>query len=75
MCQESGAEVVYFGAFNTILAPIAFVVRLAEKALSIDIGNQERMPSRWVNQALLAHSRSKACWFDTCTYRSVCRMP
>jgi SAM-dependent methyltransferase len=52
MCAESGAEIVYFGAFNTILAPIAFAVRIAEKALSINIGNQERMPSRWVNQIL-----------------------
>lgn len=54
MCSASGAEVVYFGAFNTLLAPIAFAVRLAEKALSIDIGNQERMPSGWVNQVLAA---------------------
>ena len=52
MCSDSGAEVVYFGAFNMLLAPMAFAVRLAEKALSIDIGNQERMPPQFVNTIL-----------------------
>ncbi len=53
MTNVPDVELVYFGAFNTLLAPLAFAIRLAEKAFSIDLGNQERMPSPVVN-ALLA---------------------
>jgi SAM-dependent methyltransferase len=52
ICQVPNAEVVYFGAFNTLLAPIAFAVRLAEKLFSVNIGNQERMPAPWANRVL-----------------------
>lgn len=54
ICQVPDAEIVYFGAFNTLLAPIAFAVRLAEKLFSVDVGNQERMPSRPINVVLSA---------------------
>jgi len=52
ICQVPNAEILYFGAFNTLLAPIAFAVRLAEKLFSVNIGNQERMPAPWVNRVL-----------------------
>jgi SAM-dependent methyltransferase len=52
MCTVPDADLVYFGAFNTLLAPLAFAIRLAEKAFSIKVGNQERMPSPLMNSLL-----------------------
>lgn len=52
LCRNQNADIVYEGAFNTLLAPIAFAARLAEKFLGFDIGNQERFPARPINRAL-----------------------
>lgn len=54
LCTLEGCELVYFGAFNTLLAPIAFTVRIAEKLLSLDLGNQERVPPGPINRLLAA---------------------
>jgi hypothetical protein len=54
LCRRSGADIAYEGAFNTALAPIACAARLAEKFLGVDVGNQERLPVRFVNQVLAA---------------------
>lgn len=48
-----GCTLEYFGAYNTILAPLAFALRLLEKILPLDFGNQERRPPGAIN-ALLA---------------------
>jgi SAM-dependent methyltransferase len=47
-----GTELIYFGAYNTILAPIAFTVRLLERWFGIDLGNQERRPPALINAVL-----------------------
>ncbi len=52
LCRRQDADVIYEGAFNTVLAPVAFAARLAEKFLGFDIGNQERLPAWPINQAL-----------------------
>ncbi len=52
LCAESGAEIAYFTAFNTVLAPLAVTLRLAERLLPISFGNQERMPLRPINRLL-----------------------
>jgi SAM-dependent methyltransferase len=54
MCEATDAELVYTTAFNTLLAPIAFAARLAEKYLSLDLGNQERLPWSPLNRLLSA---------------------
>lgn len=47
-----GTTLEYFGPYNTVLAPVAFALRLAEKALPLDFGNQERLPPPILNAAL-----------------------
>ena len=54
LADAVGAEVVYFTAFNTFLAPIAMVYRLTERLVGRDLGNQERVPPRWINAVLAA---------------------
>jgi SAM-dependent methyltransferase len=54
MCETVNARLVYTTAFNTLLAPVAFAARLAEKFLSLDLGNQERLPARPLNRVLSA---------------------
>ena len=75
MCEESGAEVVYFGAFNTILAPIAFAVRLAEKALRITSATRNGCRRNGSIRSWPPPLRSRAGWFDTSICRSACRRP
>lgn len=45
-----GVKVEYFGAYNTLLAPLAVVLRLAEKLPGVTIGNQERRPPGPLNR-------------------------
>jgi SAM-dependent methyltransferase len=52
MCRASGADVVYEGAFNTFLAPIAAILRLLENGAGLDLGNQERLPAAPLNDLL-----------------------
>lgn len=52
LCEGTGATIEYFGAFNTLLAPVAFAARVAEKVLPLDFGNQERLPPRAINGIL-----------------------
>ena len=52
MVDATGCDVMYFGAYNTVLAPLAFALRLAEKALPLDFGNQERRPTPLANATL-----------------------
>jgi SAM-dependent methyltransferase len=54
ICDASGAQVVFTTAFNSILAPLAVTLRLAERVLPISFGNQERMPPRAINRILAA---------------------
>ena len=49
-----GTKVEYFGAYNTLLAPLALVIRLAERASGIGLGNQERRPPSPMNAVLSA---------------------
>lgn len=51
----SEMELIRFTPFNLVLSPIAVVYRVAERALRIDLGNQERIPPAWLN-ALLART-------------------
>jgi SAM-dependent methyltransferase len=51
--RASGAAIVYETYYNTLLAPIAVALRLAERVTGHEAGNQERMPARPIN-ALLA---------------------
>lgn len=63
MLQVPGTTLEYFGAYNTVLAPIAFALRLAEKILPFDVGNQERKPPapiNWVLSRLFAAEASIA---------------
>ncbi len=48
-------DLVRFTPFNLLLAPIAVAYRAAERALGIDLGNQERLPPAPLN-SLLAHT-------------------
>ena len=52
MMARTGCEVSYFGAYNTVLAPLAFALRLTEKVVPLDFGNQERRPTALVNTVL-----------------------
>ena len=52
LAESTGAEIVYVTAFNTFLAPIAMAYRLIERVVGRDLGNQERIPPRWINAAL-----------------------
>ena len=52
IAHAAGAEIEFETAFNTVLAPIAIVFRLAEKLAGLDLGNQERLPANPVNQVL-----------------------
>lgn len=45
-------ELIRFTPFNLILSPIAIVYRAAERALGIDLGNQERLPPAILNTLL-----------------------
>jgi SAM-dependent methyltransferase len=54
LCRHTETELLYFGPFNTLLAPIAVTARIAEKLLPLDFGNQERLPPRPINAALAA---------------------
>lgn len=47
-----GCTLEYFGAYNTILAPLAFALRLLEKVVPLDFGNQERRPPVAINAFL-----------------------
>jgi SAM-dependent methyltransferase len=52
LSERSGSQLLFFTAFNTVLAPIAVTLRLLERIAPIDFGNQERMPPSWVNRLL-----------------------
>jgi SAM-dependent methyltransferase len=54
LCRRTETELLYFGPFNTFLAPIAVVARVAEKFLPLNFGNQERLPPPPINAALAA---------------------
>ncbi len=54
LCRRTDSDMLYFGPFNTILAPIAVAARVAEKLLPLDFGNQERLPPPPVNAVLAA---------------------
>jgi SAM-dependent methyltransferase len=52
IARQSGAEIVFETAFNTLLAPIAMVYRLIENVTGVGFGNQERLPARPINGVL-----------------------
>jgi SAM-dependent methyltransferase len=52
IADAAGAEIEFETAFNTVLAPIAIVFRLAEKLIGLDLGNQERLPAHPLNKVL-----------------------
>jgi SAM-dependent methyltransferase len=52
IAAAAGADIEFETAFNTVLAPIAIVFRLAEKFAGLDLGNQERLPAHPVNKLL-----------------------
>jgi hypothetical protein len=52
IAAAAGADIEFETAFNTVLAPIAIVFRLAEKFVGLDLGNQERLPAHPVNKLL-----------------------
>ena len=52
LCRHRETELLYFGPFNTLLAPIAVTARIAEKILPLNFGNQERLPLRPINAGL-----------------------
>ena len=54
LCDVPGIEIEYFGAFNTVLAPIAVTMRLLERFTPLRFGNQERMPAPTANRVLSA---------------------
>lgn len=54
LVDATGCQVEYFGAYNTILAPLAFALRLAERVMPLGFGNQERLPPAAINQLLTA---------------------
>lgn len=45
-------ELVRLTPFNVFLSPIAMVYRFAERILGLDLGNQERIPPRRINEFL-----------------------
>jgi trans-aconitate methyltransferase len=49
MCRESGADLMFFTAFNTLLAPIAVTYRLLEKLSPVTFPHQEHLPVAPVN--------------------------
>jgi SAM-dependent methyltransferase len=52
LVRVQGCNVEYFGAYNSLLAPLAFTLRLAERVLPVDFGNQERRPVQPLNAVL-----------------------
>jgi SAM-dependent methyltransferase len=50
--EAAGADIEFETSFNTLLAPIAIVFRLAEKLFGLDLGNQERLPAHLMNKVL-----------------------
>ena len=48
----SGAVIEHETYCNTILAPIAIALRLAERLTGREVGDQERIPPPWVNRVL-----------------------
>lgn len=50
--EGTDVELVRVTPFNVLLSPIAMVYRFAERVLGINLGNQERIPPRWINQTL-----------------------
>ncbi len=58
--ESSDVDLIRVTPFNVILSPIALVYRVAERALGLDLGNQERIPWHPVNVALgaLFHAES-----------------
>jgi SAM-dependent methyltransferase len=54
LCAAKNTRVVFESPFNTLLAPVAFLARVAEKHLSVDLGNQERLPAEPLNRMLSA---------------------
>lgn len=54
LCCHGDTELMYFGPFNTLLAPVALIARIAEKFLPLDFGNQERLPPAPINAGLAA---------------------
>jgi SAM-dependent methyltransferase len=52
LCTGPGLELRYFGAFNTLLAPLAVAARLAERISHVSFGNQERLPPAPLNTVL-----------------------
>lgn len=52
LASAAGAEVQFETAFNTVLAPIAVVYRVMENFVGLELGNQERMPTPFVNRIL-----------------------
>jgi SAM-dependent methyltransferase len=49
-----GTELLYEGPFNCLLAPVAFSIRVAERLLGVNFGNQERLPAAPINRVLTA---------------------
>jgi len=49
---ECDVDLVRLTPFNIFLSPIAMVYRFAERVLGLDLGNQERIPPRWINRTL-----------------------
>lgn len=54
LCAATDTRLLYTTSFNTFLAPVAFAARIAEKYLSLDLGNQERLPPGPLNRVLSA---------------------
>jgi SAM-dependent methyltransferase len=52
IARASGAEIEYETYCNTIVAPIAIGLRLAERLTGREVGDQERMPAAPINTVL-----------------------
>lgn len=50
--QQGGYQIHYVSFFNTILFPIVLILRILNKALRRQEGDDLTMPSRWINQIL-----------------------
>jgi SAM-dependent methyltransferase len=50
--SDCDVDVVRLTAFNLVLAPLAVAYRILEKAIGVDLGNQERVPPRLLNLLL-----------------------
>jgi len=48
----SGLDLVRWTSFNMLLAPVAALYRVAERALGLDLGNQESLPPPVLNAVL-----------------------